>query len=126
MYKIIAFFIMSLFLISCEDSNKVNNIDKKLDRTGTPIIITVRYFKTENELKRAYQEVHGLSNSVQIPDQYGFARWPEWKNKNGESVEKPELYRCDIYALEPKRQDDKNVTTLGHELMHCLHGSYHK
>lgn len=113
-----------LLLSSCD--NPSSNIEKNLDRTGVPISVTVYYFETEYELKKAYQKANNLKGISNIPDQYGFAQWPEWKDAEGNNVEKPENFRCDIYVLQPKRQDDNNVLTLGHELMHCLHGSYHK
>lgn len=35
---------------------------------------------------------------------------------------------CDIKLYKPKsvREDDEFTLTLGHELMHCLYGNYHK
>lgn len=35
---------------------------------------------------------------------------------------------CDIKVYEPRtlREDDEFALTLGHELMHCLYGNYHK
>jgi len=35
--------------------------------------------------------------------------------------------RCDIHVVEPKsRMDRAQMETWGHELMHCIYGSYHR
>jgi hypothetical protein len=33
---------------------------------------------------------------------------------------------CLIFAPKPRTEDDKNTLVLGHELAHCLLGSYHQ
>lgn len=33
--------------------------------------------------------------------------------------------KCEIFAVKPKELNDKGVTVLGHELLHCIYGEYH-
>ena len=33
---------------------------------------------------------------------------------------------CTIYTKVPKHLDDKYMTLLGHEILHCFRGSFHK
>jgi len=34
-------------------------------------------------------------------------------------------YTCELYVVKPKSVNDSATWTLGHELLHCLLGSYH-
>ena len=34
-------------------------------------------------------------------------------------------YTCELYVVRPERVNDPATATLGHELLHCLLGSYH-
>lgn len=43
---------------------------------------------------------------------------------NGFIVEDP-LGVCQVYAMRPDFVNDKKTRTLGHELLHCIHGPYH-
>lgn len=36
-----------------------------------------------------------------------------------------ERAECVVHALRPERLDDARTATLGHEVLHCLWGSYH-
>lgn len=113
----IATLVITMLLVSCSDNN--GGLEGSIDRRNKPIEITVTTVKSEAELNRLYSEKTGVPNS-QVPDQYGFAQWNERK------IGEPDNYRCDIYILEPKRVDDNNILTLGHEMAHCVWGSYHK
>ena len=33
---------------------------------------------------------------------------------------------CTIYSYNPRSLDDEHVCTLGHEVLHCFNGNYHK
>ena len=33
---------------------------------------------------------------------------------------------CHVFTMAPKYVDDQNVTTLGHEVLHCIYGKYHR
>ena len=125
MKKLFVIALLSLIAFYACDNNTSRKIDEKFDRSGQLIKIKVHYFSNETDLKKEYQRLNQVPLS-RVPDQYGFAQWPEWKDEEGNKVEKPELFRCDIYIMRPERIDDNNVLTLGHEMVDCLHGSYHK
>jgi len=38
----------------------------------------------------------------------------------------PDKDKCTIYSPMPQTVDDEQTTTLGHEVLHCFRGSYHK
>jgi hypothetical protein len=116
----IALLSVFLLLVSCSDSNNTGSAIKgSTDRTGKEITITVNFVETEGELKRLYSNLTGVPNSS-VPDQYGFAQWNEMADGSD-----PQSLNCQIYALPPKRIDDSQILTLGHELAHCIWGSYH-
>lgn len=116
MKKIALLFVF--FLVSCSDSND-NGIQGTINRLEKEITVTVTTVKTERQLIELYSDLTGISNSM-VPDQYGFAQWNERVDGSD-----PELYNCQIYIIEPKRVDDNQILTLGHEMAHCLWGSYH-
>jgi hypothetical protein len=68
-------------------------------------------------------EVHWVDN----PDTYwlskGYTR-PSWLRIQG--VAYPLEDPCRIYVREPQYVNDENTCTLGHEVLHCLKGYYHK
>jgi hypothetical protein len=33
---------------------------------------------------------------------------------------------CRLWVLKPRNVDDQRTTALGHELLHCLAGEYHR
>lgn len=112
---------VTLFLSACEPRKEP--IEKKLDRTGQPIQITTFVYSSQRELDAAFAARH--SNENDPHSRYGFAIWYEWRDADGNLVEKDEEKVCEIHILEPKYIDDEATLTLGHEMLHCLYGSYH-
>jgi hypothetical protein len=112
-----------LLLASCAPDS---NIKPTLDRTEQEITITVKFHDNRDSLEAAYREINKLPANAQIPEQWGFAKWNQWMDANGNFVLLPGAQlRCDIHTFKPKRQDDQIVLTMGHELLHCVYGSYH-
>ena len=71
-----------------------------------PMTITVHAYKNRAELIRNTQEYH-------TQHERGLAVW----NKSGG--------RCHIYVVRPKKVNDKEFETWGHELAHCVYGTFH-
>lgn len=117
MKKIALLFVV--LLASCSDNNNNNGIQGTVNRLEKEITITVTTVKNESELSKLYSDLTGVPKS-RVPEQYGFAQWNERK------IGEPESYNCQIYIIEPKRADDQQILTLGHEMAHCLWGSYHQ
>jgi len=116
-------YILILFLFSlasCSDDNSTSAISGTTDRESKEIVITVNFVNTQGELRKLYSELTNTSNNA-VPDQYGFAQWNEIADGS-----EPLSYNCQIYALRPTRVDDNQILTLGHELAHCIYGTYHK
>lgn len=109
--------ILPFLLFSCSEETGIKG---STDRLEKPITVTVATVKNELELKKIYGELTGIPNA-QIPDQYGFAQWNERKDGSD-----PLSYNCQIYILEPGRKNDQQILTLGHEMAHCIWGSYHQ
>ena len=110
MVRKIIFIATLLLLTSCE---KPTPIDKEFDKTGESLVITVYTYKNEQQLTRALiAKNEELNTETPYPDKLreGWAAW----NK----------YSCDIHILEPRHMRD--FETLGHEMAHCLYGTYHK
>lgn len=108
-------------LVSCGDSsNNGAGIQGTVNRLEKEITITVTTVKNETQLNNLYFELTGIT-VPRIDEQYGFAQWNERADGSD-----PESYNCQIYIIEPKRADDQQILTLGHEMAHCLWGSYHR
>lgn len=112
--KILA--VLILFgLVSCDVSEKT--ITKTHDVTDQYIDIKVTTFKTQSELNKFLKEKE-YNNG---PDVEGLARWAHPKD------DLTVVSRCDIYVVEPSGvRDTSDLSTWGHELAHCIYGSYHK
>jgi hypothetical protein len=88
--------------------------------------VRVIFHEDTDSLEEVYRITNNLSARTPIPEQWGFAAWNEFRDREGNTVELPgEQYRCTIHTFQPKRQDDQLVLTMGHELLHCIYGSYH-
>jgi hypothetical protein len=116
--------LITFIITSC--SSEESNIKPSFDRTNKPITITVIFHENGNSLEEAYRQVNGLSNRIPVPEHWGFAEWNQFMNSNGNIIEQTnQANRCTIHTFRPRRQDDQFVLTMGHELLHCVYGSYH-
>jgi hypothetical protein len=112
-----------LLILSCSPES---DIKPTMDRTDKDIQIRVIFHETSDSLEEAYRLANKLPERTPVPEQWGFAAWNEWRDRQGNSIDNPdEQYRCTIHAFQPTRQTDQRVLTLGHELLHCVYGSYH-
>jgi len=113
---------VTLILVAACEPRK-EPIKKIFDQTGKPMTITVYTYDSQRELDEAFRDLHNARRGDDVDSRYGFARWHEWRNQGGQIVRvEPE---CEIHVVEPKYVDDEETVTLGHELLHCLYGSYH-
>lgn len=123
--SIIVLATLAFLFVGCEP-HKGEPVVATIDRTGQPIEVVVFFYDNINEVTRVYREKHNLPRNAEMPRPLGFAMWPEWFDEDGNRVEQPELFRCEIHTIRPTHVDDDPTLTLGHELLHCLYGSYHK
>jgi hypothetical protein len=114
-------------LFGCSPDDSPSNITPSIDRVGQEMTVKVFFYPDSTSLEEAYRTVNNLSARVPVPEQWGFARWNEWRAPSGEYIEpNSPRYWCNIYTMTPKRREDQHVLTLGHELLHCVYGSYHE
>ena len=98
-------------LMSCDSTDK--GMNKTHDITGEYVDIRVMTFSTQRQLNKYLkrkdgEEVEGLA---------------QWAHPKGDLTK---VKRCDIYVVEPNSSRDYGqMETWGHELMHCIYGSYH-
>lgn len=111
-----------LMIASCSPES---NIKPTMDRTNQDLNIRVIFYDTKSDLAEAYREVNQLPANAEVPDQWGFAAWNEQRTPEGTLIDS-ENKMCVIHTFQPKRQNDRLVLTMGHELLHCVYGSYHK
>ncbi len=98
-----------MFIASCD---KPDMAEKDIDRSKQPIKITVTTYETQYELFEARKAHDGVIADTIV----GFAFWnvtePAW---------------CEIHVVKPSNANDTaEMENWGHELMHCVYGSYHK
>lgn len=113
-----------LALTACEQKP---NIDKPINREDQAITTTVHLYNSKDQVEKKYREIYNIDYSNQAVDLLGFAIWNEFRDAQGNPIEpKDRPLHCDIYAVRPTRIDDEATRTLGHELMHCIYGKFHK
>ena len=104
-----------LFLASCEQK-VYTPMQKEHNRTGKPMTVTVYEHPSYGDVTRALQRFQRENKQPRTTDQsLGWAAW-----------DLHEPYQCDIHIKPPDNINDDDVMTLGHEMAHCLYGSYHK
>jgi len=109
---------LSLLLVSCEQSE---TLEGSIDRVEKEVVTVVNFYDDLVSLRIAYADHHGIP-AHQVPNGLqGFAVWSEWVNQEPDNVE----YDCVIHTMKPRRVDDRYTKTLGHEMLHCLYGTYH-
>lgn len=111
------------FTISCQPSGE--RVEKSFDRTQVPVKVTVFFYPNNRAVTTEYRIRHDIPSTSPFPGVEGFAVWPEWRDEDGNPVEKPDELECEIHSVMPRSVDDNATMTLGHELLHCLYGSYH-
>jgi hypothetical protein len=111
--KILLLLVGVAALSGCEP--KREPIVKEFDRTGQEVCIVVNSYETEKDLHLALKNrIPGYNlDQLQNTRLYGQAIWSPSDNK------------CEIFSLLPKSIDDEHTLTIGHELLHCIYGSYH-
>jgi hypothetical protein len=118
MKKILLSLIIVLCVVSC--SSDEPTLNGSIDRVGEEIRVTVHFHDDNTTIRQLYALTNNISYRNTSPNLKGFAIWHEW------SVEPMNVeYECIIHTLRPRRIDDDNTLTLGHELLHCLYGTYH-
>jgi hypothetical protein len=98
-------------MFSCSEQSNKPAIEKQLQRQE--LKVTINFYPNLRLLNQKYNKEFGDTGNIRT----GFA---VWANPGKEP------YWCDIHVLEPKSVDDERTLTLGHELAHCIYGSYHK
>lgn len=110
-FKIIAIIIIALVIIlvgGCQDRGKP--IQQTQYWESQPFTLTVHLYESSRQISREYHRLYGDDGK----ERYGFAVW--YPNDN----------ECVIHTLELKYQNEKfKMETTGHELYHCIYGSYH-
>lgn len=105
----------ALFITSC-DSDGTSGLPEEFDRSGEEMHITVIFHPNQQAVDKAYVEEFGRKRNENSMNRLGFAVWANPGNKP---------YWCRIHAQKPKKLKGEKMKTLGHELTHCLIGSFH-
>jgi len=106
---------ISLLLTSCDPSS--SSLPEDFDRSGEEMRITVIFHPSQQAVDEAYVKEFGRARNERGINRLGFAVWANPGNKP---------YWCRIHAQKPTRvSGDQKMETLGHELTHCLIGTFH-
>jgi len=111
---IISGLMVILLLVSCEQMK--TPMQKEHNRSEKEITITVYEYKTYTEVSKAL-EIFQAERGQQATKDTSLG-WSGW--------DREEPYQCEIHIKAPTRIDDEDTLTLGHEMAHCLYGSYHR
>ncbi len=101
------------FISSCTENGPALTETHNID--GDDFTLRVTTFENKRSLNKYLED-----NEMTDQEVDGLAQWRI--SKDG-SVFK----RCDIYVVKPNNpRDYDTMETWGHELVHCVYGSYHK
>jgi len=93
------------FLLSCGDKNNKALVD--FDKESQELLITVHVYKNQKSLIKGTAKYN-------TKHQVGLTVWNNIDNK------------CDIHVIRPKNIESLHDETWGHELRHCVYGTFHK
>lgn len=116
-YLLAVAFVLMLGLSSCGDQNQFGRPLKQTHNlNGQVFPLEVMVFESEPELHR-----YLMKHKIEKKKVLGLARWTILKNDPSTVTD------CTIYVVRPKGLDDSNrFETWGHELVHCVYGSFHE
>lgn len=103
----------TLFLVTCSEEGSDGNLLTDFDRTEQVIEVVTYFYDKQSEVDAVFAEKYGTAND----GREGFAVWA--------NPSRTPLW-CEIHTLRPKNNNDDNMSTLGHEMFHCLRGTFHK
>jgi hypothetical protein len=110
--------VASILLISCGKKNDGPELIKTHDYSNRELPITVMVFESNSDLNKYLRSKDLTQRESKVE---GLALW------SLNAKDQTEVIDCTIYVVEPKgSQDYKELTTWGHELLHCVYGSFHK
>lgn len=111
-FKTVTTILFTLLIVSCDQGV---GIKKTHDVTEEYIPIKVMTFSSQKELQKYAED-----NELILSDVEGLAQWAHPAN------DLSKVNRCDIYVVEPSNSRDySTLETWGHELAHCIYGSFH-
>lgn len=117
--------VLFLFLFSCEkDSSSIHSsFDPLFDRTNQTHRINVVTHLNLNELNEAYDQRIKENGLERNPSRkLGWSGWSMRENRIDGG------FYCEIHiAFDPTSPHitEQQAVTLGHEMFHCLYGTYH-
>lgn len=107
--KAILFLLIVLFLTGCASTAGGEPVIKTMERYS--IDLKVNLFDTKSEMHRAIR-----ARGVQ-----GFMF-----SNDGAALIHTSSNKCEIFAIRPTSLNDNETLVLGHELLHCIYGEYHR
>lgn len=114
MRKVLLAALMAI-LVACtpqQHSTPGEAIVPEFNRSGEIMQVQVVVHPTLKQVQHTLDTFHGTPQ----PAVYG---WSAWSLKGIP-------HQCEIHVATPGVVDDAMIKTWGHELAHCIYGSYHK
>lgn len=108
-----------VLLMGCQPETPQAPIDVKYDRSGTTLEITTVFYDSRMDLTAAYMRFYPKTDPEYARRVLGFSQWRQTLGGD------PADNQCVVHTVRPKYIDDDTVMTLGHEVLHCIYGSYH-
>ena len=105
--------VATLLIVSCEPSPE-KKISGTQDYSNVQFPLTVYTYENNSELNKAVKDKSGHGQPVE-----GLSLWFLTKKTN-------QMSRCEIHVVVPNGVDDNHTMTWGHELVHCVYGTYHR
>ena len=103
-----------VMMAACNDGSNTSYLERSHDASGVDVVIRVTTFDNQALLNSGIQKLYPGRPAVE-----GFAAWRIDTMDN--------VRRCDIYVEEPQsKRDLYQMEIWGHELMHCVYGSFHE
>lgn len=106
-------------LTGCVGNNRL--FKGEMDRTSIPFEMIVYTYDSREAVTASYENAKRNRNGKYVHDVWLIDGWAGWTD------DKP--HKCEIHVVKPAKlgsSDNRSITrTWGHELMHCVYGSYH-
>lgn len=106
--------VIMILLASCGDSESSKSIEGTHNNEGVAFKVKVFTYDNKTELDKARRDYKDRGQRLSKVKQSGWAGW----NEDGSY--------CEIHVIKATSENDEEFNTWGHELAHCVYGTYHE
>lgn len=107
----------TMLFVGCQPKEQTTPMLKDMDRTAQTMYVRVHTYPNHAAVTRA-KDIYERNYPNLSRNKVGVYGWAAW------STSQPG--QCEIHVVKPTHQESKEFETWGHELAHCVYGSWHE